>query len=107
MVIVAPGTGSGAWYVEAAAATPMNCRSGIAPFVAVTVMASPLNVPPFTGVKTSYAVPWASFSDVGIVPVGLIGSSCVAGGVGARETRTVNVAMHGARSASEMPNVEA
>ena len=69
-------------------------------------MPVPVNSPPLTGVKTSYALPSASDSELGMVPDGSIGSGACTASAGARETRTVKVAMHGARSASVIPKFE-
>ena len=90
--------------LDAAALIPSSCWSGIAPSGAETVMPSPVNVPPSTGVKTAYDVPAESVSDVGISPAGLIGSGVGSAVPGALVTRTVNVAMHGARSLSVSSN---
>ena len=51
-------------------------------------------------------MPDASFSDDGMAPDGLIGSGSGSGCDGARETRIVNSAVQGRRSAAEMPNSE-
>ena len=98
--MLAPGIGIGGGNADTAAVTPRSVRSRTAPAVADTVMSSPLNEPPSTGVKTVYAVPVLSVMEVGITPAGLTGSGLGVASAGARETLIVNVAMHGARSAA-------
>ena len=76
--------------------------SGTAPSgaeILMPLLSEAVKVPPSAGVKTAYALPSLSVSEVGIRPAGFRGTGVGSASV-ARVTWMVNVAMHGFGSES-------